>query len=111
MSGNTAFIDAGQIYGSNPTRSNQLRTFSGGEQKYIICPKFLSYQKMCRNLHINKYCHINLIGMLRANTNLRGFLPTSNSLGIQVQGDFVAGDDRINEMPALAVMHNGTLNL
>ncbi len=47
--------------------------------------------------------------MLRTNPNLRGFLPFATSLGIQSQGDFVAGDDRINENPALAVMHNGTV--
>lgn len=45
--------------------------------------------------------------MLRTNGNLRGFLPTAASIGIQTQGDFVAGDDRANENPALVVMHNG----
>lgn len=45
--------------------------------------------------------------MLRTNPSFRGFLPTGSGIGVQgVQGDFVAGDDRINEMPGLAVMHN-----
>jgi len=46
-------------------------------------------------------------GMLRTNPTFAGFLPTGSSIGVTgVQGDFVAGDDRINEMPSLAVLHN-----
>ncbi|CAL8129544.1 unnamed protein product [Orchesella dallaii] len=45
-------------------------------------------------------------GLLVTNPSLTGFLPTGAQVGLQVQGTFVAGDDRINEMPGLAVMHN-----
>lgn len=46
-------------------------------------------------------------GRLATNPSLNGFLPSGNQLNVQVQGLFVAGDDRINVMPGLAVTHNG----
>lgn len=47
--------------------------------------------------------------MLKTNPSFRGFLPTGTQVGVQVQGDFAAGDDRLNENPTLAVMHNGII--
>ncbi|ODN03143.1 Chorion peroxidase [Orchesella cincta] len=45
-------------------------------------------------------------GQLVTNPSFNGFLPSGSQVGLQVQGLFAAGDDRINEMPGLAVMHN-----
>jgi len=70
----TSYIDGSQIYGSDPQRTQALRSFQGGR--------------------------------LATNPSLTGFLPSGTQRNVQVQGLFVAGDDRINVMPGLAVIHN-----
>ena len=78
MNANTAFIDGSQIYGSNANRAGSLRQFSAGRMK--------------------------------SNTQLTGFLPATqqvDSTQVQMVGQFIAGDDRINENPALTALHNG----
>jgi len=48
-------------------------------------------------------------GRLKSNTQLTGFLPATSqvdSTQINAVGQFIAGDDRINENPALTVLHN-----
>jgi hypothetical protein len=46
--------------------------------------------------------------MLKTDPNIEGFLPTTSITGIETVGTFTAGDDRVNENPALTVMHIGT---
>jgi peroxidase len=75
----TAYVDASNVYGSDSEREFQLREFSRGR------------------LRVN-----------RLNPNL---LPTvaevEEIIGekIKFMGEFLAGDERVNEMPALATMH------
>ena len=78
MNANTAFIDASQIYGSNANRARNLRQLS--------------------------------MGRMKSNSQLTGFLPATqqvDSSQVRSVGQFIAGDDRINENPALTAIHNG----
>lgn len=76
MNMNTAYIDASQVYGSDAARTRQIRQLSGG--------------------------------ILKTNAQLNGFLPTTAAVNPSLTsiGTFIAGDDRINENPALASLHN-----
>ncbi|ODM94302.1 Peroxidasin [Orchesella cincta] len=75
----TAFLDASQVYGSDAERAEQLRAFNGGR--------------------------------LAVNTNNVWLLPTvaqveeRTNKKIPFMGKYLAGDERVNEMPALTTMH------
>jgi peroxidase len=75
----TAYVDASQVYGSDAERSHQLRRYSKGQ--------------------------------MRVNCDNPNLLPTVKQVAadlgeeIAFMGDFLAGDERVNEMPALATLH------
>jgi len=75
----TAFVDASNVYGSEEDRTNILRSHIGGQ--------------------------------LRVNSQNSYFLPTveevqrATNTHFEFMGTFLAGDERVNEMPALTVMH------
>ncbi|CAG7833416.1 unnamed protein product [Allacma fusca] len=78
---NTAFIDCSQVYGSDSQRAAQLRAGTNGA---LLTSRANGAPSV-----------------LLPRTNQNANLQRNN-----VQGDFIAGDDRINEMPGLAVLHN-----
>ena len=84
----TAFIDASAVYGSDLSRANWLRTFSGGKLK-VSAGNFLPYNT--------------------TDGQLTGPLdPTAPHMDNPVGAAdkiFVAGDIRANEQPLLAVIH------
>ncbi len=81
----TSFIDASQIYGSDPVRAAWLRAGTGGRLK----------------VHHESYGD-----MLPYND---GTLPNANPLGLPATSLFVAGDVRANEQTGLLVLHTAFL--
>ncbi|CAG7819060.1 unnamed protein product [Allacma fusca] len=75
----TAYVDASMVYGSEDVRGRQLREFIGGR---------------LRNHHVNPKM-MPEVDQVRALTGE----------GIEFMGYFMGGDERVNEMPALTVMH------
>lgn len=74
----TAYIDASNVYGSEDERMNLVRLFSRGR--------------------------------LRTNSRNSNYPPTVEELKalnktVHFMGTFVAGDERVNEMPALLTLH------
>ncbi len=75
----TAFVDCSHVYASEPGRTNLLRSFQGGR--------------------------------LRTNAQNPKFLPTvaeiqrTSGEHFEFMGNFYGGEERVNEMPALTVMH------
>jgi len=74
----TAFIDASQVYGSDPVRAAWLRTFSGGKLK-TSAGDLLPFND--------------------------GTLANANPVGLPATSLYVAGDVRANEQPGLTVLH------
>ena len=81
----TAFIDASQVYGSDPTRAAWLRTFSGGKLKTRETPA----------------------GVLLPLND--GTQANDNPVGLPATSLVVAGDRRANEQPGLTVLHTAFL--
>lgn len=77
----TSFIDASQIYGSDPARAAWLRTFRRGKLKV-------------RSTEAGELLPFN-----------DGTVSNANPVGRPAETLVVAGDDRANEQPGLTVLH------
>jgi peroxidase len=77
----TSFIDASQVYGSDPVRAAWLRTFNGGRLKVRVAPA----------------------GVLLPWND--GTVSNANPVGLPATSLVVAGDERANEQPGLTVLH------
>ncbi len=77
----TSYIDASNVYGSDTSRAQALRTMSGGKLK----------------MSIN--------GLLPLNNDPNGIQPNDNNGPVPDQELFLAGDVRANEQPGLTAMH------
>ena len=77
----SSYIDASQVYGSDPVRAAWLRSFSGGHLKVV---------------------QAEYGAMLPYND---GTLANDNPLGLPVTSLYAAGDARANEQPGLTTLH------